>query len=507
MGNKLKTKKLISLLISILLTLSVATAAADEAVVPEALTQDEQTAESADEPILTDGEAAKVLVTQSANLILLKYKYDVTREELYEDTLMKLIEAHPELIEEAYEAMFSGLDEHSQYYTEEEYKYFIENMSGEFAGIGVVITMLPEGLLITSVTAGSSGAEAGLKQGDIITTADGISLVGMSLEQARSYIVGEIGTTVKVGAVRGGEYWSFTVTRKPVVVEPGRYQIVEGNIGYIELESFDGSAPELVSHALDEFDRHGITNIIFDLRYNPGGSVNAFSEICQRIIPEGPTIHFEYKKESQNFALYSQCADPKYKLIVLANEYSASAAEAFCGAVQDSGVGIVVGTNTYGKGTMQNLTNFRIGGGVKLTEAEYLTRNERHIDGVGIKPDYYSEDKIIRMNRSDFSDFDFETKMQLGDKGETVLALNQRLWAMGYDVGIPTDEFTEKTYYAVYQFQGTNGLYPYGVCDISTQLAIQNIMQTLDFPDNKPFKEAVEIFKSGSLEKYLEIAE
>jgi len=259
----------------------------------------------------------------------------------------------------------------------------------------------------------------------------------------------------------------------------------------------------MVNSALDLFDSKGITNIIFDLRFNGGGSVNALSEICQRIIPSGPVIHFDFKNDKENYTVYSNCQDAKYKLIVLANDYSASASEAFCGAVQDSKVGIVVGTTTYGKGSMQTLTNFRVGGGVKITVAEYLTRDKRHIDGIGIKPDYYVEEKVIKLKNAGFNDFDFETKPKLGDKGPRVLALNQRLWAMGYDVGIPTDVFTQKTHTAVYNFQASSKeLHPYGVCDIATQLAIEKAMQSVEFYDDASFKTAVEIFKAGSLEKY-----
>lgn len=496
----MKSGKLIALILSVMIVFSLSSVYANEAT--EAYAGEiQETEEKA--PLITNGKLAKTLVTQSANLILTRYKYDATREELYEKTLMQIMENHPELIEEAFEAMYSGLDEHTQYYTEEEYNYFIENMSGEFAGIGVVITMLPEGLLVTSVTAESSAGAAGIRQGDIITTADGTSIVGMTLEKARTYIIGEIGTTVNVGVERNGEYLEYTIERKPVIIEPGRYQILDGSIGYIELESFDESAPLLVNKALDEFDKNGITDIIFDLRYNPGGSVSALSKICQRIIPKGPIIHFEYKNEENNQTISSICADPKYTLVVLVNEYSASAAEAFSGAVQDSGIGIVVGTRTYGKGTMQNLTNFRVGGGVKMTEAEYLTRDKRHIDGEGIEPDLYTDDKIIRLSRAKYSDLDFETKMKLGDKGSVVLALNQRLWAMGYNVGIPTDEFTEDTYNAVYQFQSTNNLFPYGVCDITTQLAIENIMQKLEFSDNRIFDTALNIIKTDTVDKYI----
>ncbi len=500
----MKLKKTIALLLCVAMTLGTALAFAEEAApapVTENVTAEATATEK--EPILTDGEMAKILIQQCANLILLSHKGDSTREELYEATLMEIMKEHPELIEDAYRAMFSQLDEHSVYYTEEEYNYFLEDMAGEFVGIGVLINQLSEGLLVSGVTKESPAGAAGIMQGDIIVSADGVSLVGMEIAQARTYITGPLDTVVKIGIIRNGVPMEFDVVRKPIILESGRYQVVEGNIGFIQLDSFDDTSPLIINEALDYFDSKGITDIIFDLRYNLGGGVNALTEICQRVIPAGPIIHFEYKRESQNNTIYSSCQDPKYKLVVLVNDYSASASEAFSGAVQDSGVGIVIGTTTFGKGSMQTLTNFRVGGGVKLTVAEYLTRDKRHIDGIGIKPDYYVEDTLIKMNKAGFESFDFTTKPKLGDKGTNVLALNQRLYAMGYDVGIPTDEFTAKTKNAVFSFQASQeGLYPYGVCDIATQLAMEKLMQGISFSDNATYKTAVDIIKSGSLEKY-----
>lgn len=502
----MKTNKLLALFLCFILVFGSVAAMADTTETTTQEAQPEQPVQPAQEentPILTDGEMAKILIEQCANLIDLKYKDEVSRAELYERTLMEIMRKHPEIIEDAYEAMFSGLDKHTRYYTTEDYNYFLENMSGEFVGIGVIINKIDKGLMVSSSTANSAAAEAGIRQGDIITTVDGISIVGMDIEKARTYITGEIDTTVVIGVLRNGEYLEFTVTRRPVIVESGRYQILEDNIGFIQLDSFDDTAPLLVNSALDLFDSKGITDIIFDVRFNGGGAVNSLSEICQRIIPAGPIIHFEYKNESDNYTVFSNCQDAKYKLVVLTNDYSASASEAFSGAVQDSGVGIVVGTTTYGKGSMQTLTNFRVGGGVKMTVAEYLTRDKRHIDGIGIKPDFYVEDKVIKINKAGFNDFDYATKLRLGDKGPLVLALNQRLWAMGYDVGVPTDEFTQKTHNAVYLFQAvTEGLSPYGECDISTQLEIERVVQGIEFYDDEIFKTAVKIIKAGSLAEY-----
>ena len=455
-----------------------------------------------DVPMTEDGEMAKTLVTQAANFIMQRYKFDVEREVLYEDALMNLLESHPELTEKVFEAMFSSLDDHSSYFSQEEFDFFLDDMSGEFFGIGVVITKYDEGLFVTEVQESSSALECGIKKGDIIISADGTDIRGMEMEQARKYVIGELGTFVTIGIMRGDEYLEFRAERRPVTVEPGEFQILDDNIGYIALDTFDGGAPTLVNHALDAFDAKGITNIIFDLRSNPGGSVGSLVDICQRIIPEGPVIHFEYKNPTKDSALYSTCKDAKYTIIALANEHSASASEAFCGAIQDSGVGIVVGTQTYGKGTMQNVTDFKVGGGVKLTVAEYLTRNKRHINEIGITPDEYVEDSYTSLRHSGFADLDFDTVMKLGDKGETVLALNERLYAMGFGVGIPTDVYTEKTETAVYNFQKMTDLYPYGVCDITTQLAIENALQEAKIPDNESFKVAVEIFKTNSISKY-----
>lgn len=454
------------------------------------------------EAILDDGEAAKLLVEQSANLIIGNYKDEVSREELYEKTLMGIMEKHPELIEDAYKAMFSDLDKHTQYFTTEEYDYFMEDMSGEVVGIGVMISSIDEGLLVTETTYDSPAAEAGIRKGDIIMSVDGTNIVGMPFEKARSLVLGEIGTKVKIGVERMDEYLEFDIKRALVKIEPGSYEVIEGDIGYIELQSFDDSAPVLVNHALDLFVDRGVKKIIFDLRYNLGGSVESFRQVCNSLIPKGPIIHFVFKDEEDISTTYSECKDAKYSIIVLTNEYTASAAEAFAGAVQDSGIGIVVGDNSYGKGTMQNLINFRVGGGVKLTVAEYLTRNKRHINDIGIKPDVYAEDKVIRLKKSGFADMDFTTKPKLGDKGVTVLAINQRLNAMGYDVGIPKDEYTQKTHDAIYHFQLTQGLFPYGVCDITTQNKIEEIMQKLEFMSNTSFDTALEIFREGTINKY-----
>lgn len=493
----MKAKKLLALVLCIVISISPVWIMAEESV--EETTQ----VQSAD-PILDNGEAAKLLIEQSANLIITNHKDDFTREELYQKTLMGIMEKHPELIEDAYEAMFSDLDKHTEYFTTEEYDYFMEDMSGEVVGIGVMISAIDEGLLITETTYDSPAAEAGIRKGDIIVSVDGTNIVGMPFEKARSLVLGEIGTKVKIGVNREDEYLEFDIPRALVKIEPGSYEVVEGDIGYIELQSFDYSAPTLVNHALDHFADHGVKNIIFDLRYNLGGSVEAFRQVCNNFIPKGPIIHFQYKGEENLDTTYSDCEDAKYSIIVLTNEYTASAAEAFAGAVQDSGIGIVVGDNTYGKGTMQTLVNFRVGGGVKLTVAEYLTRDKRHINDIGIKPDVYAEDKVIRLKKSGFADMDFTTKPKLGDKSQCVLGINQRLNAMGYDVGIPKDEYTQKTHDAVYHLQLTQGLYPYGVCDITTQNKIEEIMQTLEFMSNTSFDTALEIFRSGTINKYKE---
>ena len=449
-------------------------------------------------------EYAQTIVNTAISIVKTNYRFDITTEELYKNALEQIMKEHPEVWESAFRGIFNNLDMHSNYFEKEEFQKFFENISGEFSGIGVAIMEFEEGLMVSRVYENSPAQKAGLLPGDIIVSADGKTVVGIPFEEAKSYIVGEKGSTVTIGYTRDGLYSEKTMKRDNVVVDSGTYKTMENNsIGYIQLYSFDEHANDFVTKALKDFDSKNIKNIIMDLRNNPGGSLLALQQICQHFIPEGPVIHIEYKNPLRDTHLDSTNKNPKYNLIVLVNENSASASEAFAGAVQDTGVGIVVGQQSFGKGTMQNVTKFKVGGGIKLTEAVYLTPNRRNINGKGIEPDVKVKDKEIKYtDAKDLIPITYDRTVKLGDSGNDVKALKQRLELLGLSVNADSDVFDQETEFAVRKFQESQKLFVYGVMDITTQLALENLFMAATVSDNNVLNTALEIFRTGTLESY-----
>ncbi len=446
---------------------------------------------------------AQTIVQTAMALVKNNYKFDITSEELYKNALMEIIKEHPEVWESAFKGIFNNLDAHSTYFTKEEYEQFYTDLSGEFCGIGVGIMEFEEGLRVTKVYSNSPAEKAGMMEGDLIIKAGGTNIVGMKFEEAKSYILGEKGTNVTIGFVRDEIYVEKTMTRDNVIIESGEYKLIENDtIGYIRLYNFDEHSNDFVKEALTSFGAKQVKNIIMDLRNNPGGSLTALVDICQNFIPEGPVIHIEYKNPLKGFQLDSTNKNPKYKLIVLVNENSASASEAFAGAVQDTGVGIVVGSQTYGKGTMQNVTKFKVGGGIKLTEAVYLTPNKRNINDKGIEPDVKVKDKEIKYVEANLLPITYDRVLKQGDSGDDVKAIKQRLKMLGLTVNDENSEFDSEMFFATKKFQETQGLYPYGVMDMTTQVTLENLFMPATVSDNKVYNTAVEIFRTGTLDKY-----
>lgn len=428
------------------------------------------------------------------------YKFETDETSLYRNALREIIAHDPELAEIALQGIYNNLDEYSTYFTYEEFKSFVENLSGEFCGIGVTIMEFADGLLITEVHKGSAAEAAGVMKGDVIISADGVDIRGMDIDMARTYIVGLAGTSVTVGILRDGQELSFNMVRSIVATVPGFYQILEGNVGYIQLSSFDEHADEFIAEALEAL--ADTENIILDLRYNPGGALEVLGTIAEMTLPEGPVMHLEYKNPANNYSLMNDVGDYRHKLVVLVNGYTASAAEAFAAAVQDYGIGVVVGEQTIGKGTMQIVNGIITGGGYKLTVAEYLSPNKRTINGIGVEPDYKVAPKTVKYSDIYFDEITYDRVMRIGDTGADVLALEQRLNVMGYAVGVPDTVYDEDTFYAVKKYQESAGLYPYGVLDITTQLSIHSYLQDKEIALDKAFEKAVEI-ATGDIDAHI----
>jgi carboxyl-terminal processing protease len=404
------------------------------------------------------------------------------------------------LIDGAYKGVFDQLDPYSLYYTEEEYEDFDTKVSGNYGGIGVHISFRDGYVTVISPIEGTPADRAGLKPGDRVVSVDDIDVTGISIDKVASMMRGEPGTTVKIGVLREGQpgILYFEMIRENVELNPVRYEIIEDNTGYIRLSDFNGNADENVDKALEYFDEAGIKDIIIDLRNNPGGIIDQAVSIAAHFVPEGPVVHVD-RRDGDRKTYYSELKESKYNLAVLVNEGSASASEIFAGAVQDTGAGVLVGTRTFGKGTVQTVLPLKNGGNIKLTIAKYLTPKERKIDGVGLTPDIVVEDQHPGDKYSgELAPIKGDRKPSLNVVGLDVLGAEQRLDVMGYDVGDIDGIFDRAMLQAVAKFQADTGLYPYGVLDFATQQKLQEKFDEFIEQDDvdEQLQKAIEVLKS-----------
>lgn len=402
-----------------------------------------------------------------------------------------------ELIEGAIEGVFNKLDNYSDYYSPEEFKEFNTSVSGNFGGVGIQITEKDGYITVITPIDGTPGARSGIKPGDKIVTVDDIDIKGVTVNRAASLIRGEPGTQVKLGIIREGidGIIYFNITREMIKINPITYEIMDNGVGYIKISQFNGNTYENLKDILKIFDEKNIEKLIIDLRNNPGGYLDEVINVLQFFVPKGPIVHI--KKADGTIETYNSNLEiPKYKLAVLVNGGSASASEIFAGAIQDSKVGIIIGTTTYGKGTVQSVVPLVDGGGMKLTIAEYLTRNKRKVNGVGIKPDIVVENTAEpKVDLSKIPTLDKTRKPTVGVVGLDVLGAEMILEILGYEVNKPDGIFDEATFEAIKKFQKDQGLYSYGVLDFTTQDALTKAINEYAKPDNvdKQLEKAVEV--------------
>lgn len=289
-------------------------------------------------------------------------------------------------------AMVEALgDPYTEYYTPEEFASFKQEASGEYYGLGMVISMDDEVKLakVEYFFDGSSAEEAGVKVGDFIISINGEDMAGKTLQQVSQECLGEAGTSLTMGVRRGDETLNFKIVRRAVEKKMVDYKMLEDGIGYMQIVQFGGNCEQLFGEAMDYFQSNGAKGIVIDLRDNPGGYLSTVVNVLDKLLPEGTLVYTEDKNgKKDTWTSGPSCIDLPVTLIVNGN--TASAAEIFAGAVQDFGYGEVVGTTTYGKGVVQVVLPIEsTGGGMKITTSQYFTPSGRVIDKNGIYPDYY----------------------------------------------------------------------------------------------------------------------
>jgi carboxyl-terminal processing protease len=271
---------------------------------------------------------------------------------------------------------------------------------GDFGGTGIVIQ--PDDskyISVSNVVPGGPADKAGVQQDDLITAIDGTSIKGWTTDHASAHLRGKEGTTVTLTIVRGGKLLPspITITRAKIHQMSVYERMLPGNIGYMALTVFGRTTAEELSASLDRLQKRGARAFIVDLRDNGGGYLDAAVGVSSKFISSGPIVSVESRASSITTLEADDTAIAPVPLVVLVNAHTASASEITSGAIQDSSVGTIIGTKTFGKGVVQTIYPLGDGSAVKITTARYLTPHNRDINHLGITPDIVvGENKLPR---------------------------------------------------------------------------------------------------------------
>lgn len=292
-----------------------------------------------------------------------------------------------------YKAYLSSYgDKYTVYYTADEYKKLTETTNGTFSGIGAVCQISSEGgILLVDVYESGAGYKAGLRSGDRIIQVDGTDVTDMDLSSAVALVKGEKGTQVGLKIVRDGATSDYTVVRDEIEVQTVNYAITEDNIGYISVSQFENVTAKQFKAAIEDLKSEGAKGIIIDIRNNPGGLLTTVISMLKDILPNGLIVYTEDKDGNRKEYSDNDNEELDIPLAVLVNGNSASASEIFAGAIQDYGKGVIVGTQTFGKGIVQTVKPLTDGSAIKFTIAKYFTPKGQDIHGKGVTPDVVVE--------------------------------------------------------------------------------------------------------------------
>lgn len=281
-------------------------------------------------------------------------------------------------------------DKHTSYMNPEQFQQANAEMSGEeYTGIGAWVNTTGEYIEVVSPMKNSPAEKAGLKAKDIVIAIDGEDMTGIPGDLALQKILGPAGEEVTLTIRRGEEILEFTIMREKITVPAVEYEMLEGDIAYIALYTFNELATDQVREALKELLAQNPKGLIFDLRNNGGGFLVTAIEITSEFVSDGIVMYEEYGDGSRDsYNVQPGGLATEIPLVVLINEGTASASEITAGAIQDYGRGTLIGVTSYGKGSVQNWIPLRTeAGGVRITIARWLTPNGNQINEVGLTPD------------------------------------------------------------------------------------------------------------------------
>lgn len=348
--------------------------------------------------------AALILIIACIGVIIGRWSAAQNTDSVYEDlrtftevftTIKKsyVEDINPrELIRSAIKGMINSLDPHSAYLTPEAYKEFQTETKGEFGGIGIQIG-IKEGILTVIAPIEDTPAwKAGIKAGDKIIKIDGQPTKDMNINDAVSKMRGPKGKPVTLTIQR--DEWKepkdITIVRDIIKIKSVKYKMIDNEIGYIKLTQFQEGTAQDLANALQNLKESGMRSLILDLRNNPGGLLQSAVDVSEQFLPPKHLVVSIQGRIGEKMQYYTEQLRPSYTeipIIVLVNQGSASASEIVAGALQDWGRALILGVQTFGKGSVQSLIPLSDGSALKLTTAKYYTPKGKKIHAVGIMPD------------------------------------------------------------------------------------------------------------------------
>mgnify|MGYP001428214497 FL=1 len=338
------------------------------------------------------------------NLFLVKNFLSASEENIYDkidlfgEVLNKINKEYVEEIDqsEAMDAAINGvlqsLDPYSAYMSPESFENMQTETSGEFGGLGIEVSMEAGVVKVISPLDDSPAYEAGIKAGDYIVKINNIQVQGKTLNEAVEIMRGPVGSDIEITVRRKGvkKALVFNITRKIIKVRSVKSKIIDKNIGYIRLTAFNENSSNQIKKKINEFNKNeNIEKFILDLRNNPGGLLSQAIKITDFFLSSGEIVSTKSRQENENRKWFAQAGDilNGETLVVLINNGSASASEIVAGALKDHKRAILVGENSYGKGSVQSIIPLRNKGAIRLTISKYYLPSGESISEVGVSPD------------------------------------------------------------------------------------------------------------------------
>ncbi|MBR7887704.1 S41 family peptidase [Marinomonas sp. A79] len=324
-----------------------------------------------------------------------------------------------DILNKALKGMVSGLDPHSEYFTKSELVEFNELTSGNYAGIGVEVEVKDKRLTIVTPIDGSAAAQAGILPGDVIVKINNTLVTDLGMQDIVTLMRGDVGSTVTLDIERDGEVKRYELTRSLVEDESVTSKWLESSIAYFRISQFQSDSDVEFYEAIEQRETEGeIKGVVLDLRNNPGGVLQSAVGVVDAFIDKGMIVYTNGRHEiskSQFTATKKNTRLANVPVVVLVNEGSASASEIVAGALQDHQRAVILGAETFGKGSVQTVVPLSNGDAVKLTTALYYTPNGRSIQAQGVTPDLVVPQATLTFTKGQFFVKEAELKGHLGN--------------------------------------------------------------------------------------------